>query len=139
MDSGQGDTFSSGQSVALAKKFKMLQVLFCLLGIVVFGVVEIVRATWFSSLSPWTIRGVFMPIGSLIVIVAMYSSLGMQKEIKEKLKLDPIDQTIACIESIVNRNEPDLMRMMKGISYASNIYGFILGNCFSLIVFSYVF
>lgn len=139
MNSVQSSTFSSSQSVALAKKFKMLEVFFCLLGIVVFGAVEIVRATWFSSLSPWTMRGVFMPIGSLIIIVAMYSSLGMQKEIKEKLKLDPIDQRIECIESIMNRNEPDLMRMMKGISFASNIYGFILGNCFSLIVFSYVF
>jgi len=114
------------------------ETLFILAGLAIAFAAEVLHAYCMPNVSIWTVRGLFFPVISVASLLAMVSSIGMQNSLKERGAPHAVESRKQCVQFLIDANDIEGMRLLKGVGIAANIYcaafGVIAGICIASFV-----
>ncbi|WP_411877583.1 hypothetical protein [Polaromonas sp. YR568] len=117
----------------IVKDLTRNETIFILAGMAIAFGAEMLHAGCMPKVSIWTVRGLFFPVVSVVSILAMVSSVGMQNSLKERGAPHPVEHRRQCVQFLIDAGDAEGMRLLKGIGIAANLYclafGIIAGVC----------
>jgi len=94
---------------------------------------EMFHTCCMPGIQVWKVRGLFIPLICVVSLLAMWSSIGMQNSLKERGAPHAIESRMQCIQFLIDANDVEGMRLLKGVGIASNfhcaVFGIIAGIC----------
>ena len=121
------------EAAQMAKKMRKRETMTFVLGFVLYATVELVRLGFFeNAIKLWTLRGIFIPIVSLSLLLVLVSSVSMQSSLKSRCSASAITQKKICYEQLLMNKDAEGLRLLNGIAFVGSIASFITGMLVAL-------
>lgn len=113
----------------LAKALGWREAVAFAIGFAFFASLEFVRFHYFEhAIDVWTLRGWFIPVSSLMSLLALISSVSMRSSLKDRGYSDAMTNRRKCCRELLTSKDEEGLRLLKGIAITGTIGAFGLGT-----------
>lgn len=126
------------QTSRIYKKLEAGEYIGFVAGFAIFSIVELSCRHFLPNADIWHARAWFFPIAGLIFIAALLSSVSMQDSLRERGLPHPLKKRRECIRLLLQTDDEEGLRLLRGIAMAANTYSLALGMAIALCVFATV-
>ncbi len=128
------------EAARIAKQLRRREEIAWAIGFIFYLALEFFRLKyWAEDSSKWSLFGGLIPFETLVFLVAFLSATSMQTTLRERGYSNERSQFEKSITLVLQRQDAEGLRLIRGKAVASSICAFVLGMVMSGVARTYFF